>query len=1647
MKKLLLVFGFLMMSFAVVYGQNTDPDPIPWSEHDDLKNYTVHFRAIDATCYNNGKVEFYIADASGNPIDDSTFNSLRLSDFYIVHKGVVLDTIPQRTPATYTFPKTYVSMETGTFDITLECLHQESDGNWVEVSDTARLTVDLDYTVPVISPLTVRSNDGVMLGNIPSLSCAPTGRVQINVTGGRYPYHFVVVNHFDATDTLRVVDFDTNQHFGTVDSLANYLNYYTFEDMPVGEWDFYLVDGCGYEMPRASQIVDVIAPPKLDSIGVYAFSGNGSDNNKLKLKVYLGNDMLYYLQTFTPHMQYRFLVPARPAGPGLSDADTVELAGESTLDNPWVDFPNATSDEVTVALNIPHAEKYCQLMDRDLILQVKLEQGTVCEPYIMYDTFHYHKPKQFIQENGWEELSRTENGDCGGVSIVRYQDHFSIRYSTYDPNYVSPHDDDSIKRYHFTYPLVWLYTNELGDAVIKRDTIYSNIAEKSYINLSDFNVDAPPFDTTINMHLFDANGCELYRNSRTIKVTTSTQGNATQWKTSQQSTRCCKEGTAPRTINLYEEFGSETYTYDGLTVRLFDSPNNTYNFTATYHASTHQWDIERAMELSNLATISGAPDGKSITMTDQCLPSGTYRFEVSNIPCITGAVTRSAYLQGYNSARVVEEPAFDIVNNCSNKFIKFTAGHIVRDYVYRPNGNNSQVSTTTVDMVTQFRLVDGPVGGYDRNDKTVYHVGDSILISMPTDSTHPYIIETTVEDKDNTLCEKFVRYDTIYYNGSTVMFDFALAFLCKVGDTIGTGYVRAWNGNPDYHYQLYDEPDLGGNLVGDTTLGPNAVAVFQNRLMGTDRQLSCRVEDNCGAAFKLNFSPQTMSEIQKTWFDGGLSYVTTCEGSTIQVHVLRVGDIFQYAWFKNDDTEPFTTSSEPRLFIPRGTDTAVYHVKIFQTGCNEMIEDSVTIYPKKSPYVDISSVDSVCPGQDVEVSFTPHAFWGDSVSFTIVFETRDDKDIRSYRVPSGYVVTDTFTANSEAKVYPYIVEDEECGYPVADPGDTIYIHISKKIINPCQIITTNDTVCYGDDAVLSAYCTENAPLVIRWYNDFEMKDLIDTFKVVTTGDVSYQSLYELRERTVRYVSVFKEGWCPSVNNNPNNVVNMTPDAETQMRCTDSYLFFDDGGPDGDYFAGQDAPHIQQVFVNTESDKPLTIHFDSLNLSSTSHLFLFSSSQPLTSHQFYELNCYSSVPDIIVSPNDTLMVYFVPGDIPSWGWRATVQPSPGIAIADVMMPVVNHYYDQVCQRGDSLYDNQEIISLNIVDPDSLRIARTHAGTYEFSRTDTTVRGCDSTTTLTFKVSSPPMKEILAVTTSEIGYLWNGTRYYEAGVYAENIPDTAHGGCDYLDVLNLIVIEVTNDDGDVCYGDSTVIGVSLVTNDSVRPKSSLIEERHSVGDVLCRKGSQYQVMRPEKYVTSGSDSGWIAYGVVVVVDPNDNSHGKAIALVDAYKETAIWAKDNYKTLVHAADMKTNYLAQREDMDGYANTDHIRLSASDIPGTTDMFKEAAPAAYYCYYYDPEILGTGGSHSKWYMPSCGEWYICFAYRAEINHTLRMLEDFGAAPFTEIGSDDKEVHYWTSTEVSNNNAVCVNTKGQIIQHHEKSRTKYPYRVRAMFAY
>ena len=1649
-----VIFLLFLCGMQVTEAQTSGDPHRQWHEVPHLADFSVQFFTRDATCYDNGQVGFILVHVDQNdstPIDQTALDTLMLESFGIGQKGTLLDTTMHwHRDLTYIPGDTvWVVIDPGTSLITLEFTHRHGALDYWIVDTTVTLTVNLLYKEPEISALGVISYNGTDLGNIPSLDCDSTGRIQLRIKNGQYPYTIKYCQH-DSQDTLTAV-FNNYQHSGTDSSKSDFQDYFSFENLCAGQWDFYMEDNCGYKMPRVSQQIGSVPLPNLERIDIYASSGNIADINAVRINAVFNNEYNYYEQLYQPHMQYCFVV------------DSLQTTAQ------WKDFPVTGQKTVTLIESIPRAQNYCEIHDKNIQFKLKLLQdmpSTYCPTYDTAITFQIRKPNaSYFRPNGSKNVidSVVYLGTCGSTVYI-HTDSNHIAYQTNQPDHVNPNNDHNYIRYHFTYPIVWSYINynDMTDTLL-HDTIVNNIAKTTYFARQNW-LDKHPTQTgpqQIVRELKDANGCLLYRDNFRITVQNSHYSTSSpNWKVDATEPVCC---TQKRSITLSEEFSKPGENYDGLTIRLVDGPeDNLYGFTATFNSLT-KWTVQKDNGYLNQASFTYTPDGSKLVMSKNCLPSGTYTFEITNAPCHEGeTLTVQKYLSETVYPAFLEEPVFQLKPGCSEAFYKCTQGQIAIVKEYRPETDNlDQLITETTPLETFIRMVAGPIGGYSATDVTEYHIGDTIRITVPSDSAHPYIFKLYTHADIDDICEDFYRYDTVYYDGATVKFDFAMGLVCDTSYSKGTVYIRAKNGNPPYHYLVYDQPDLQGNLIGDVTLGKDAVAQFDEVMMKTSRQLSCEVSDSCGSAFRINFYPQSLAELQKTWFDGGKTTVETCEGTTVTIHALQAGLIFSYKWFIGDDTIPAWTSSDPSVFIPRGADTAVYRVEIGQTGCQSVLTDSVTVYPLVAPYLQINGSPDilVCPGDSADITFIPHSDINGDVKFDLYFDNMAGRTVQHYGpVPSGSPITIRYSSPFNTKIYPKNIQDAQCDYGLADPGDTIHFNIDNNNVNPCQIVTTDQTVCLYEDATLSARSTAAPPFTLRWFGDYSLTDTLETV-FLTSDQTVYYYLDSLDRYTNLFVTVEKPGLCPANNTVANNSVNMAVTDTTTLICTDSYYFYDNGGIQGDY--STEEPVYQHMFVSTADGLPVTMHFTSLDLSPTSYLFVFSGSQAITDSMLISMEEGSIPPDFVISNSDTMLVVFMPGSIPAKGWSAVVKPAPGVAIADIYKRPYNLLKDKVCQNhrtGHDCYDDQYNF---IGDSTQLWTKVEHdvqtAGTYVYEKKGKTTDGCDSITALVLEVTLPKYSVSNEMVLSlDTPYVWNGLNCSTTGRYTTTLSES--DGCDSLAILNLVVLNVDTSTNNICESGSTNMGIKVYT-----PDMKFYYPRISVGDVLCTDGS---VIRVDSFLNTNK----VAMGVVFYIEPNDpyHQHGRALALYDAYGDQCDWTPNSkcngtsLTNLVHSATQitppsgKLPHIPAMMDLNGYDNSMTILATAASVGCGSEQVN--APACYYCFYYDHLTHTTGSVHKGWYMPALGELNLIYANRFEVRKTLQILKSLNMA---ELMRDDHfgtwdnvtfpDTKYWSSTESyvgTTYAAYCFSSNGQLNNKNNKYKDiKNPRYVRAVISF
>ena len=1709
----------------------TDTTNKPWSQTQ-LKYYTVKFTKHDATCYNNGQIGFIIVNKNtGQNISQADFNSMNITDLSIGYQGTSIDTTMRwERNIVYNFSDTtWVDIASGNYKITLE-LFLASD--FVEV-DTIMpmISVVQYYQDPIVRALEKTSRDGISLGNIPTLSCPMlnTGRIQVRVDGGRFPYNFYVLDHDGNHDTLRqaiywadsvvVIDYDDNHHptapkkylrdnsNTTNDSLASYYRYFTFDSLPAGTFDFYFEDGCGtgFNRPATIQSIGTVDPPELQNVVIYASTGKTTDSNIVKIKpLFSLYEYPYYFRQYAPHMKYRF-------NDGTGNMQYKYLFPNGLPSS----YDGSASPDIILRDTFYNNNSYCQIWEVEDHLQIILEESGLCgEPSEKVFSIHNTNEEYYDTSCVWVTDSVQATSECSVITI-RHKDDFSIHYRSYYPNYTSVGEEHIAWRYHFTYPIVWEYREKWNNTLLKRDTITGAIGDridrKSVLTKEELQEKLFPLNSNyvdVVYALTDAKGCPLFAGERTIDLKPDTlPSSAPKWTISAKAETCRDKA---RYITIKEINSVPDAEYNGMTIVMTSAPEgNRFKFKATYSDDLGRW-VDSVYTFPGGSTVTNLDGEMGIKVTGAFSP-GTYQFEITGAPCQSNRIRLSVTMPEREYTVIETGTAHhQLTSDCIQEFISYPQARIAK-VIEHPEPN---VENDTIYRTTCFRMVNGPLGGYDplstdtlyvkgwvnHAGTLVYHEGDSVRLSVPTDPDHPYVFQI-YPLYQNDLCTPYYFYDTVWYDGGALSFDFAMGLMCDANSNTGSVYVKAKHGTPPYTYTLYSKPNQGGVVLFHGTSGTSALPSDTLELtvpMYIDTMLSCHVEDDCHNYFTVNFHPQSLAELQKTWFDNGAKVLSTCEGTYVNMHALQAGALFHYDWYQVRPNHPngdtlIAHTSDPFFLLTRGSDTAIYRVEMNVPGCESITyKDSIKVNPIRAPYLHIAPDAEVCPGEEVTLQFTPTSLYDTiinnqivptPVSFSVVIEDALHKDtVDYYRIESGATMDTTITPILKTVVYPIRINDGQCDYKVSDT--IVTVQISNNIMSPCHILTQDDTVCVGGTAHLGAGvdATQNSfPYTLRWYKDYSLTEPEGGEQELYSHELSELELPLLETKTIMYVTVDHEDFCPANNLTADTVLKLSGQDTTIMTCTSSFLLTDDGGIDKNHSVDVTGNvFYTHLFVN-DDHIPVTLHFDTLAIGEGSTLMIFSGGQMKEDSMMYMFtgnsdNIPMNTPELIVSRCDSMLVYFQPGPETEIGWTAYVRPSPGIAVATVNRPKSKTVTSRICQSQSKPFEDHNFLNYGIVDSATVIEAMKASGTYFWNETtESKETGCDSVTSMKLIVYPPQRKDTIAVTTSLTGVQWMDSLYKTPGVYVKNTPVD---GCDYLNVLKLVVIDIDIPEKDVCYGkDNVVIGISVKAYDSVLNVNSFLKDDTGIGDILAAHTENGMTsVRPyrldkflsmaESYKDAGieiADMPLKPYGVVVYVDPDSNNHGKAISLVDANKHnqnqtwwaTANLEKINAKTVVGNGKIGP----ARMDFAGDSNTVQIKKTAESLDNGHGNFDEWAPAAARCYYYSPTSPVFQGDPSGWYLPACGELILCYAYRDVINQSLKALEEFGFTADVMLGGTNEgpDDMYWSSTESYNKEnkrkaAAGINAKGQVVLHINKDSSdntgrKYQFKVRAMLEF
>ena len=1527
MKKMLL-FLLLFLSGWLTMAVSAQDNP----------GFHVRFTSLGATCYNNGKVLYALTDSAGVELDSLP---PQLSQVRVYYKLTEADSV-HYAGWYYTGGTDTLTVNYGTYIVGVEGLLTDSAGGYTRVDTQTVLTIVTTYQKPTAAVVPYEAGfRQASAGTLNTISCEDIGRVQLRILYGQFPYTVIVRNN-DTGDTLRTKVFDDWQYNGSSEYAYDHRDYFSIDSLSGGKWSFHVEDGCGYGLPDVMATVKTYNLNSPGAITIFASSGHFTDSNVVKISVDYSSPVDELVGFIRKYARYRF------GFDGVSDSIWHTIPNNATVIGRYVHLYDTVSA----------VGKYCDLWNHDITFEYQMSG---CGTSSFVHEFQILKPNEdYFAKDSADVMDSIWLEEGGCVRAEHWHRHdYSIRYykegasPQYSPDNYFKNVEDEFYRYHYTHPLTWVYTDTDRGEVIKRDTV-TEITAHSFLTDEDArSFYGIPTDSTlvisVERRLFDGKGCELYVTFDTLRFARYIGRAEVCWQvdSKDEGGRCCS---TPRWVEVrrLSVFGPPA---DSTVIRLVRSPlNNLYNFEAVYRATDKSWTVVRD-SVVNTAAITGRSDGLSLIVSDYCLPSGPYEFEVTTV-CGTQRVVGNISFGDFMEMRLTEEVECVVERDCGNLHITYPHGAFqwVRSNTSPETG--LPMDTVFQNVAMKATVVSAPIASL--KGKVSYGT-PSFTFSVPG----TYVVRVCPYVSGDICSADICREDTFRLDAATVEFEEALAVLCDNSSTEGSAWVRAGHGIPPYTYTLYDQPDKQGNV-----LAVNHSGIFPNVPMHSDQTLSCFVQDSCNAYFHVNFQPSVMDGLQKLWFDGGLTETTACEGSMLQIHALAIGDVWQYEWSGPDGFS--ATTSDPYLFVPRGSSGGWYRVSIRQTSCASEICDSIHLSVLPAPTLELSPDTTLCPGELMEVRFTPHSdATTDNVRFSVAFATAEKVSVRHYSAPSGVTVTDTFSTRLPAKIYPAGIFDEHCDYLLSDPEDTIYIHLRTDVTNACQVITTFDTVCYGGEAYLTARTTDPDPYVLRWYGDYNQSHLLKEDTISEEGRWSHYDTAGIFRKTMLYASLQKEGMCPSVNGLTDSVMSMR-DGETTIACGRHIRLYDSGGQEGGSGSGERLVHR----FHTSDGTRVSLHFDELALVGSARLLVFSGDGANGDSLLLNLTESSAPSQTAVSSGNTMTVCFLGNKTQNSNWSAVVEASPGIAVADVRRSNTILYKDEVCQSQTNTYDDPYGMVPGVVSADEVELAIRKAGNYFYTKTFLAAdrHGCDSVVNFHLTVNPPTIEETTVTVLQQAGYLWHDSIYYESGRY-EKRRITANG-CDVMDILNLTVVGVETPDAEICRGDSVVLTLSA-SRIGTFPQGGSSTRRARPGDVLCTDGSLTPI---DSFLASGKSP----MGVVFHIDET-GVHGLAVALTETERVFSLASPH----MILSQGYFSTYPAIT-DLDGEANTLHLKITDDAYSGVD--FASDATAASYCYYFNHNTLTADGEHHGWHLPSSAEWCILQGHAWEVRQSMDRL-------------------------------------------------------------
>lgn len=1124
-----------------------------------------------ARCQADGGIRCVLSDTAGSRLEQIRY-------YYIPNNGI--DSI------TETSLSEIHQLRSGTYEVKVTALcHTNLGGSntYIIVKDSVtNVVVESTYEIPSNGiPLNIFSHEN-RYGIVPSMACTPTGRLQICIEKGTFPY-YVDVLKVNGTDTVfwKTQMFDTNMYAQNNPMLYDYKCYYTIDSLEVGQYVFRCHDGCGYYMPALAAEIPRILYHWDQEYHVMFHSTEVTDSYNVlrfaeisKPLPYFGsvgvNDDYYHSMGIIPnYLEYRFINPTLCQDKDTSEWRIMPVRTDPNLISVYNDTLSALSD-------------YSEIWNKTVILQLRsypCHDTVMSFPFVVFpqgnqeDEFLQSLDSSFSQASYYDRCgyhteyiySRSKRNGIRIYHAVRSEwynyDHYSFLYPGL-PNSIG-------KLYHnyITLPIHYKLTDLTENVLAKFDTLKQN----SYNWDLSVTFEDELIGDSLLIEVMDAHNSPLYSQSFRYDTVVQIQDVPSilkkyEWKTyAMQTNQYCPEDM--KHVVLYQRNGTYKgvtinghveYTSEGDTIRLIVSPDdNKYCYMAIGLAKG--WKVSR-MRPDNLAIIEyttfrdvNSQDCPCIWMRDVNLPAGRYVWEISP-RCGNGKDTVVYDLKLKTIPRIAENPKYQFFTKCTELDVVPLSGSFAI--------GDSLVST-------QFQMTLNNQLCYQNN-----FVGSTLTAGVPGTYTLSMIYKDNLQLWEVNSNPCFRKDTVIVWGGGNIVFDYLYSYVCGVDDSVGFVRAHGKNGPLPYTYTLFDAPGGKGNVIAHNQTGE-----FYNVPLHFAQSMSVDMVDSCGAHFLTDFKVSDMEHIRKCWAENNVNSVSVCEGAECHLYGLSLGNV-TYHW-----TGPngfYRDTQNPVLPIERNSNAAgTYYVAVEGSGCLSMW-DSVAIKVLAAPSVTIERDTSLCPGQVMQVVTTAHGYG--NISYTL--RQRDFADTASFsfinRVDNQIDTTNKAIFRNNTRFFVDYIKDERCAFHL--PEDTVRVTL-KEHNTATGICARKDTVCAGRTAVLTANANTSVPYEVRWYRDFAQTYRLKSDTVRQVGDVSSFQIPELYRDTDLYVQAVTVEGCPYVFGANYSQIRMFQGSLT-IRFGEDAAFYDSGGQWDKYSNWE---NMKMTVYSQDSISPVTLH--------------------------------------------------------------------------------------------------------------------------------------------------------------------------------------------------------------------------------------------------------------------------------------------------------------------------------------------------------------------------------------------------------------------------------------------------------------------------